>query len=134
LSCGFNLKKQVLNDSRLGCWVKNTEDGVLVLKLFNSCARILFERLKQVVALEVSCQGDPCFILLFYPDRVVDTESTEAVYLPSSGFSFQHSRRGREEHCGSSEVVLMVLKKKFPSRQYFDVELAIKDSKYEPLG
>ena len=134
LSCGFNLNEQFLEDSGLGHWVKNTEGGFLVLKLFNSRARILFEKLEQVVALEVSCQDGPCFVLSVYQDKFVDPERTIATYLPNSGFSFEHSRRGGEKHCGSSERVLMVLKKTFPSRQYFDVELTIKDSKDEPLG
>jgi hypothetical protein len=134
LSCGFTLNEQVLPDSELGYWLKNTEDGVLVLKLFNSRAHILFGKLKQVIALEVSCQGAPCFVLSVYRDNLVDQESTVASYLPNSGFSFEHSRRGGEEHCGSSEMVLMVLKKKIPSRLYFNVELTIKNSKDEPLG
>jgi hypothetical protein len=134
LSCGFNLNEQFLEDSGLGYWVKSTEDGFLVLKLLNSRARILFEKLKQEIALEVSCQDAPCFVLLVYGDKFVDRERTIATYLPNSGFSFEHSRRGGEKHCGSSEMVLMVLKKTFPSRQYFDVELTIKDSKDEPLG
>ena len=137
LSCGFKLNKQVFADAQLGYWLLNTEDGFLVLKLCNSRARILFEELEgkeQVVALEVSCQDAPCFVLSVYRDTFVDPERTIATYLPNSGFSFEHSRGGGEEHCGSSERVLMMLKKKFPSRQYFDVELTIKDSKDEPLG
>ena len=128
LSCGFKLKKQVLADSELGYWLKNTEVGVLVLKLFNSHAHILFEKLEQKISLEVSCQGAPCFVLSIYC-YLVDLERTIATYLPNSSFSFKHSRRGGEEYRGSSERMLMVLKKKFPSRQYFDVELTIRDSK-----
>jgi hypothetical protein len=136
LSCGFSFNKLALAESELGYWVMNAEDGLLVLKLFNGNdrAEVRFEKLELVVELEVSCQGDPCFFLRFYPNSFVDPEITKAMYLPSSGFSFKHSRRGGEEHCRSSKIVLMVLKKKFPSRQYFDVELAIRDSKDKPLG
>jgi len=84
LSCGFTLNEQVLTDSELGYWLKNTEDGVLVLKLFNSRAHILFGKLKQVIALEVSCQGAPCFVLSAYRDskaQWLHTCQTQAFHL-----------------------------------------------------
>lgn len=93
LSCGFNVEEQVLANSELGYWAKTTEDGLLVLKLFNSRARILFEKLEQQVELKVSCQGDPCFFLRSFWISSVGREITKAVYVPSSGFSFIHSRR-----------------------------------------